>query len=169
MSMKCNTKQKGFSLIEMLVYIALLVLLSGAVIVSIFSLSDVFQRNTHERELADAAVHTLERISREARKAGGFNLGGSQLNVPLGSVALVDGSTTTIFSVTNGRMEVSVNGAPEEVLTPEHIVVDNVVFHRLQSTSTEALRVSLTLSVKEDTASTSMTFLNTAVLRNSYE
>lgn len=167
--MTFHTTQRGFSLIEMLVYIALLVLLSGAVITSIFSLSDVFQRNTHERELADAAVLTLERISREARAATGFNLGASQFDTSPGAVALVDGPTTTVFSVSGDRMEVAVNGVTEGVLTPEHIAVENVIYSRLQSTSTEALRIALTLSIAEATASTTMTFYTTSVLRNSYE
>lgn len=167
--MKYHHAKNGFSLVEVLVYLAVVVLLAGAIITSIFSLVDVFSKNSYERELTDAAAMTLERISREAHSASGFDLGSSLLNISPGAVALVNGPTTTEFYVSNGRVILEVNDVVLGPLTPENVSVDGLMFHRLNSTSSEALRVTLTLSIDEGTASTTMIFHTAAVLRNTYE
>lgn len=164
-------RQGGFSLIEVLVYIAVLVLVSTAVVTTYLSLHTVLVRNEMERELTKAAHGVLERFVRDVRAATAINTLERTLSDELALDQSI--STTTEYYVASGRMYVDVNDVAEGPLTPEAVVVDSVVFtaydHVGGDIESEAVRIALTLSINAKEASTTRTFYTSAVLRGTYE
>lgn len=160
-------KKQGFTLIEMLIYIAVLTLATSAAVVTLISLRTVLERNRVERQLTDAATSILERFVREVRGAKGVGISG-------GLLQLNQTPTTTSFYLSGSDVKVrtQVGGSvlSDYPLDPPSVVVSNLSFTEYTGTSTSsAVRVSFTLSVTGSRASTTKMFGTTAVARGSYE
>ena len=160
---------KGFSLVEMMVYLAIMLLLAGALITTFFSLGTVLERNATERALTRGAQVSFERISRIIRSADTVNLGLSTLGTSMGTLALNESATTTRFYISGGNLVIEVNGVEHGPLTCDSITVQNVVFNRYVGSTTEMVRVALTLSAVGRSSSSTQTFYSSAILRGSYE
>jgi Tfp pilus assembly protein PilW len=167
--MRYSHSKKGFSLIEVMVYLAVTVLLAGALITSFISLSTVLARNATERALTTSAQVSLERMVRTARSAESVNTGLSTLDTSMGALALTESATTTRFYVSGDALMVSVNGTELGPLTSDAVSVEDVVFHRYVASTSEMVRMELTLSAVSKAASSTRTFYSSAVLRGSYE
>lgn len=159
----------GFSLVEILVYIAVLVLVSLAGVLTYLSLSTTLVRYETERAVGHAAQVTLERMVRDIRGATSINSALSTFGSSPGALALVSGATTTEFSLTGGNVRLAVNGVDIGPLTSDDVTVDGLLFTQYVGTSTVLVRVALTLSAANEAASTTRTFYESAVLRGSYE
>lgn len=160
---------RGFTLIEMLVYIAVMLLVTTAGIMTYLSLDMVLLRNATERRLTNAADVAIERMVRDIRAAESVNGGLSTLGTSPGVLVLVDGSTTTTFSLSGGKVMVNVNGTDIGPLTGEGVTVDALTFTDYVGTDTELVRVALQLTASSSAASSTRTFYTSAVLRGSYE
>lgn len=165
-----NTKRaRGFTLIEVVIYIAVLLLATSAVVATFFSLRQVFERNRVERELADAATEILDRIGREARYATAI-ANTSTLGTSPGVLDLDQGATTTRFSVSGGDVVFRQNGVDIGSLDSAGVGVDSLIFTKYENVGTStAVRTQLTLSVTTKFASTSKAFYTTSLLRGSYD
>ena len=159
----------GFALIEILVYISVMVLLGGALVTTFLSLNTVLLRNKTERALAESASVSLERMVRTIRGAATIDLGQSTLNTSLGALAVSEGTTTTRFYISGGNLFISENGVDQGPLTSDNVIVNDVVFNRYIGSTTEMVRVALTLSAFSKASSSTRTFYTSAVLRGSYE
>lgn len=146
-----------------------MVLLVGAFVTSFLSLDTVFVRNATERALAQGAQVSLDRLTRAILSADTVNTGLSTLGTPLGALALTESSTTTRFYVSGDALMMSVNGTDLGPLTSDSISVEDVVFYRYVGSTTEMVRVALTLSAIGKASSSTRTFYTSAVLRGSYE
>ncbi len=160
---------RGFSLIEMLVYVSVMVILAGALIASFLSLNTTYARNATERALMRGAQTSLERMTRDIMRADGVNVGLSSLDTSLGALAVTESATTTRFYVSGDALMVSVNGVEQGPLTSDVVSVEDVVFHRFTSSTTDMVRVTLTLSAVSRVSSSTRTFYTSAVLRGTYE
>lgn len=162
-------KNGGFSLVEVMVYIAVTVLVAGALVTTFISLDDVLFRNKTERELTHSASVSLERMTRAIRSADSVNTGLSTLGVSPGALALTESGTTTEFYTSGSSLMLSVNGTELGPLTSDAVTVQSVVFNRYTGSTTEMVRVALTLSAVGKASSSTRTFYTSAVLRGSYE
>ncbi len=161
--------KKGFTLIEILFYIALLIILMGVMITSMFSLFNAFEKNRTERALTHAATIVLERIVREARFANYIHEGLSSFGTSPGKLVLVESAKQSDFYVSGGAIMYAENSIDIGPLTPSNVLVEDIVFTHLENSVTEAVHIELTLSVREKAASTTKKFYTSAVLRRSYE
>ena len=163
-------KKIGFSLVEIIVYIAVLVLVSSAAVVTYLTLDDVLVRQKTERELTTAANVALERIIRDIRDAAIVNT--VERTLP-NEIALDSATgTTTEFYVSSGQVYADVNNVVLGPLTPSTLVIQGLTFTRYIGTGeieTELVRVALTAHAGSKAASTTKTFYSSAVLRGSYE
>jgi type II secretory pathway pseudopilin PulG len=163
-------REHGFTLLEVLIYIGILLLALTVVVGIFFSLNTVFERNRVERTLAHAAQSVLDRVIYDAYRATTVDTLNSVLNASSSRLTLTQGAaTTTAFYIATGTVMVAVNGVEEGPLLPSDVSVDALTFHHFANTFSEAVRVGLTLSVSSKAASTTQTFYTTVVLRSSYE
>lgn len=159
----------GYSLVEMLVYLAVLILVMFAGVTTYLSLDTVIVRNQTERTLTSSAQMSFERVVHEIRTAEAVNTGASTFGVSPGVLVLTNGATTTTFSISGSRLIVSRDGTEIGPLTSDDVVVEDMTFTRYAGAVTDMIRVSLTLSANSKSASTTRTYYMSAVLREGYE
>lgn len=160
---------RGFSLIEVLIYLAVTVFISLAGVLTYLSLDTVLVRNATERAVNHAAMVALERIGYEVRQAVAVNSLQSAFGTTTSELTVVRGATSTNFAVVGDALVLSVNGVSMGPLTGDAVVVESFVVNRFVGTTTELIRVALTLHGNSKAASTTRTYYTSAVLRGSYE
>lgn len=166
---KTTHRNRGFSLIEMLVYLAILVLITGAGVTTYLSLDTVLLRNKTERILTHSAGVALERMVRDIRDAEMISGTGSLFGTSPGALAVIDGPTTTRFYVSAGDVHMSINSVDQGPLTTDSVTVQNLTFTRFTTGDINLIRVALTLSASSTAASSTRTFHTSAILRGNYE
>lgn len=161
--------KRGFSLVEIMVYLSVTTLVAGALVTTFLSLDTVLLRNKTDRALAESARVSLERVVRDTRAAQAVNTGLSTFGAPAGALALTEGATTTRFYVAGESLVMSVNGVEIGPLTSSEVTVQSFVVTRYVASTTEMVRTALTLSASSKAASSTRTFYSSAVLRGTYE
>ena len=164
-----KTYHRGFSLIEVLIYLAVTTLVSLAGVLTYLSLNTVLVRNATERAVNHSAQVALERIGHEMKSASGVNTAQSTFNTSPGELTLTYGTTTANFEVVGNTLMLTMNGVQIGKLTGDSVVVRDFTVHRFIGTTTELIRVGLTLSGNTKFASTTRTYYTSAVLRGTYE
>ncbi|HEX4799200.1 MAG TPA: type II secretion system protein [Candidatus Paceibacterota bacterium] len=162
-------QQRGFTLIEMLVYIAVFVLISSALVVTFLSFNTTFVRNQTERALTQEARVALDTVIAAVKHADTVDGAQSLLNVSPGILELESGATTTRFYISSGALVYAINGTEIGPLTSNAIVVESVVFQRYVGTTTDMIRMALTLHAESKVASSTRTFYTSAIMRGTYE
>jgi len=160
---------QGFSLVEMLVYVAVLMLVSTGSITLLLTLADNVERQQANQLVTRSAHSALERMLKDIRAANTVDTFYSTLETSPGVLVLTAGATTTEYSLTGGQIVLGVNGTTVGPLTEERVSVDGVSFYRYDNTITELVRVELTLSATIGESTVTETFNAAATLRGSYE
>src|SRR3989344_2406588 len=111
--------RKGFSLVEMLIYIAILALMLSVIMNIIVSTVRSERVIKVLRNVEDSAILSLERIVRETRQAESVNLVSSDLGSNPGKLVLTDalGSPRAEFYLSSGRLFLKENGVDVGALT----------------------------------------------------
>jgi type II secretory pathway pseudopilin PulG len=138
-------KTRGFSLLEMVVYIAILIFMLGIITEVVLSVTRSERVIQAVRRIENSAVIAVERIGREVRAAESVNVEASTLGVHPGRLVLTYATSTTEFYLTNGRLMLRENGVDQDFLTEEQAQVTDLKFHRFYATSTEGIRVEMTI------------------------
>src|SRR3989338_3295300 len=159
---------RGFTLVEMVVYLAILSLMTVLLVTTLVSLAGSFSAYQATRDVERSARDSLERMVREIRQAEQINLGASTLGTHPGVLSLTYGTTTVEFSLSGDRLLLRVNGAQVGPLTLEGVAVDNLVFRRSVSGKSEGVSVELSLERTRRQFTAAEDFEAFAVLRGSY-
>lgn len=113
----------------------------------------------------------MERITRDVRAASSIHLAGSVFGVHPGELTIVEVegaiSTTTRFYIENGALMVDENGVTQGALSG-NAAVNSLIFRRIETASSEGVRVELQLSESAGTSVEQATFYGTAFARGSY-
>ncbi len=157
------------SIVDALVYCAVLIILTGAAVTAILALNNVFERNKAERVITNAATMVIERFTRDVRDADTVDLALSTLATSSSVVVLKNQATTTTYKVVNGAVVLDVGGVSYGSLTPSNVQVVNFSAVRYHGARSDAIRLTLDLAAYGRFASTTKTFRTAAVLRGSYE
>jgi type II secretory pathway pseudopilin PulG len=160
---------RGFSLIEMLVYLAILMIVVGASLTLLFTLDDRIREQRANQLVVQSAQSTLEHILSSVRAADVVNTVGSTLNTTPGVLALTQGATTTTYAIVNGDISVTRNGVSLGSLTDEAVTVSQLRFFSYDNGDTEFVRVVFTLSAQVGDTTVTKTYRGGATLRGSYE
>jgi type II secretory pathway pseudopilin PulG len=161
--------QRGFSIVETLIYIALFTTVSIASVTTILTLDDLFIKNRVDRTLSNSAEVALEAMTREIRDAFAVDVLNSTLGTSPGVLEIQAGTSTTIFSVNGGKVHAARNGVSPGPLTSGDVTIDSLIFYHYLNIESEAVRIALTLSAAESGITITRTYYSTAVLRRSYD
>ncbi|MEK7555797.1 MAG: hypothetical protein AAB523_00745 [Patescibacteria group bacterium] len=166
-------KEKGYSLLEMVIYIGVFAFLSVVVVNSLLITTSSFLKIRTERNLNNTALVSMERVIRETRLANNVQILNSTFNVNPGRLTLDtrDGAglpKTVEFYVSDGRLRVRENGADTGALTPSNIELQDLKFRLITNGSVQAVKVEMTLRDTRVATSSPRSFYNTALLRGSY-
>jgi Tfp pilus assembly protein PilW len=165
--------QKGFTLVELLVYMTVLVLMLVAVVGAVTGFARFYKRIAAGQSIARSGSYAMERMTREIRNAQTIDQTGSALGAHPGRLTVVTPVSTGVtrsseFSIVGNELRLSQDGVVTGTLTTPGTVVENLVFYRIATTTSEAVRIILTLSKTTGTTTVSASFYDTAVLRGSY-
>lgn len=157
---------KGFSLIELVVYMGILVLVSAGSVTLLLSLQGQVYRYQANQALTRNAASVLERVMFDIRAAD--TISGGTFGSNPGALTLLNGATSTAYTVSGGNLNISVNGGAAVSLVGSQVSVASVVFDQFDNGISKAVRLSFTLQATVRGVTVSETFTDTAVLLSSY-
>ncbi len=171
--MKKISQNTGFTVVELLVYIAILIMALTVVVLSVTSFGRSYNHIKAQQDLSREGALTIERLVRDIRSAQSVDFLGSTLGSHPGQLSLriPAGGGTTIpiqYSLSGGAITLSKNGIVTGTLTESSITVNSLIFRRIQTPNSEAVKVDMTLSKNVSGSPVSASFHSTAVLRGSY-
>ena len=168
MILKFKKKNKGYSLVEMIFYIAIFTMLSIVVINSMITMMKSFKEVSIQREITQGA-QIMERISREIKGAKAIN---SIVNVN-GDIKLDtkddSGNNKLIeFVLTNYNIRLLENSNYIGDLNSHNIKVTALTFTQITTIKGQAIKIVLTISSNHDSKNRNYHFYDTIVLRGNY-
>lgn len=164
--------KRGYSLIEMVIYIAILVFIMVVVINILFNIVSSQKKFKSARSVENSASYTLERINREVRDAVSIDVANSIFGTNPGSLKLTgvdaNGNSRTVeFFVSSSTVHIKENGVDLGRLTQADAQVTNLVFTRITNTHSDSVRTVMTVASGTTTNYRAENFYATTILRGS--
>lgn len=150
-----NTKfKKGFTFVEVILYIAILTIVLGAIVPFAWNAIGLGVKSNTEQEVYTAARYLSERLKYEIRNADGIDASSdfdtnlvSDASKEL-SLSQVGSSSSTVFSVSDGRVFVSQGGGDPVVLQSNDTKVTDLTFTDYSSDDGKTKNIGFTLTVE---------------------
>lgn len=174
MTMKFSRRRLGMTLVETVIYAAILAVVAIAVVSMLLAGLRTFANFRLARNISQSAEVALERLGREIRRAESVDLTQSSLGVHPGRLALTfpieAGSETAEFYLSGPTLPVLVlvRGGAEIALTAEGITVENLIFRPANTSLSEGVKIELRLAAAAGSLRRAENFYLTAGLRGSY-
>jgi prepilin-type N-terminal cleavage/methylation domain-containing protein len=156
---------KGFSLIEMLIYIVLLTVIFLLIINTMLSFTSSYREIGALRAADHAGIDAMERMTREIRDAASVDSANSSFNTSSGYLTLTKSGTTTKFYVQNNYLQMDINGSYLGPLTGSSTAVTSLIFNLISTTTSSAVKIDLTVQGISGTVIKTKQFHSTIVLR----
>jgi prepilin-type N-terminal cleavage/methylation domain-containing protein len=143
-------KKRGFSLVEMLIYVSILSIFTVAMVSVILSFTQSYRTLLALRNVDNTAIDAMERMSRDIRNASSIDTANSTLGSNPGVLTLVSTSgslsTTTKFYLQGGVLKMDVNGSYYGPLSVGGSSVTKLIFTKLSSSISSAVKIDLTIT-----------------------
>lgn len=167
-----RTKKSGFTLVEMIIYIAFFAVLSVLAIEAIMIVMKSFYTLRLTQNINQSATTALERMSREVRNAYDIDTAGSTFTTNPGHLTLrtkdSGGANTTVeFYVSNGQVGIKEGGVDKGSLMTKSTTVTNLVFRQITTTNSKAIKIEMSLHDAHGLLTRDAVFYDTILLRGS--
>lgn len=129
--MNISFKKQGFTLIEMIVAIAVFTVVMTVTAATYLNISDIQRKANAIRAINDNVSFAMEVMSREISRGNDFNLAiaGCSYSVPCGYFDFRDRNDNQItYSLENNSIKRTSPGDPDLYLTSSDVVIDNMEF-----------------------------------------
>ena len=169
-----SKKNTGFSLIEIIIYFALLGIISTLVIGNILSLFKNYSTVRANQEIEYNAVAILDKLTRDVHDAAFVNTPDSSFSVAEGAISLniasstnETASNTVKFYLAGNKVKYMKDGVLLGNLSTNNVSVQNFKIYYISASSSEAIKVELNLEVTPHLNSTAISknFYTTIQLR----
>ena len=167
---KKNLKSdKGFTLVEMLVYLAIFLLVSTTSVTLLFSLNDLVDQYRLEAALYRSGSNVMEQILLSIRQADQVDALNTIEDSPTnGKLSVQNTSTTTEFTFSGGALNLEINGTDYGNMVNDVVGVDDFTVYQYDLTHGEFVRVRLSMTATTSASTTkSITLYGGAVVRGS--
>jgi len=152
---KFKLSQGGFSLAEMIIYVAIVGFIGAILINFIFALSSTFSHARAQKEVSANARIAMDSIISDLRYAYSVYAPTSAFGVNPGQLSMVtlrnvpDGHSRTYFEyyVSSSRLYVKKESTEPTVITSEHVKVTNLTFTYFKNGTGTAESVKIDLGV----------------------
>lgn len=163
-------KKKGFSLVEMIIYIAFFAALSLVAMQATLTVMRSFYVIRLTQAINQSATVALERMSREIRNAYDIDDVASTFNASPGRLTLrtedASGVNTTIeFFVSGNQLRLREGGVDRGTLLAKNVTVTNLVFRDITTLNSRAIKIEMTLHNARAGDTRDLTLYDTIVLR----
>lgn len=171
--MQVKSHTKGFTLVEMIIYIAFFALLSTLAVEATLVVMKSFYTLRLTQSVNQSATVALERLSRDTRNAYDFDAGQSTFGTSPGRLTLktkdAAGANTTIEFYVDAANQLRLNegGVDKGALVTKSVTVTNLVFRSINTTNSKAIKIEATLRDSRATTIQTVKFYDTIVLRGS--
>lgn len=150
---KKNKSQRGFTLIEVLVYAVIFVIIGGVASAFFIQIINLAESSRRSRESLDNAQRSMNVIVQEIKHASAVYTPTSSFGSHPGQLSLEttrdlpSGETTTFvdFYLDDDRIYVKREGKSAELLNSEKVKVTNLVFTHLNGGGNSSIQVNLTV------------------------
>jgi len=164
---------KGFTLVEMIIYVTFVAVISVIATNSIITMSNTFSNLRVTRDINNTATVAIERVVREIRRAYDIDQANSSFGahpgrLTLNTTASDDSDTTVEFYVSSGRLRVKTGGVDAGPITSKNITVDNLLYDLITTSNTTAVKIEMQVTATNGSIQKTETFYNTVALRGSY-
>ncbi len=169
---KCKNPilQQGFTLVEMLVYLAIFITVSTTAVYFLISLDDVIDEYRLETMVYRSGSGAMEQIILALRQSDQVDPLNTTIEAPLtGRLTLQSDATTTEFAINSGALNLTIDGVSYGDLTGSEVTVDGFTVYRYPVAHGELVRVRLDLTATLDSSgsSKSVTLYGGSVIRGS--
>jgi hypothetical protein len=165
--MKRNTSQPGFSLVEMLIYVALLTLIFMAIVNIALSFTSSYSELGALRAAEHTGFSSMERLVRDIHLATTIDVGQSSFATTSGALALTSGTTTTRFFLSDGVLRVSVDGVDIGPLSVGAGKITSLMFNATSTAESQAVKIEMVVRGEAGKSVREKKYITTAILKNS--
>ncbi len=173
MTIKRTNSQKGFSLVELMIYVAGLLVLSAVLSVLTVQFYKIYQEIVAVPRADRTALLVMDRLTKEIRAGDAIDTTESLFNTPSGVLELdVMEEGTSIekrFYVEDGIIKYSENGGAATNLSPRDLRVTNFNFTLVTTDISQAVRITMEIEYDSRDEVDSKSYTGFAILRESYE
>lgn len=162
------SSRRGFSLVEMIVYMSIVVMVAAAAVSVLLSLGTVVQQYQAEQTLLRSNVTILERILLDVRTATAVNLAASTLDDPKGTLVLTLPSGTVTYQWVDGEVERQL-GADVVQLQQDAVSIEALQFSVVSASQSDYVRVVVDSAVSMGQGTSTRSYTAGAVTRAAYE
>lgn len=164
---QCFTARDGFTLPELLIYIGISVILLVALANFFALLLSAQARDRNVADVQEEGTASMEIMTQTIRNATGI---ASPATDTAAAALSLKGTTSTIFSVASGILQITEASGTALPLTSSHLFISSISFSNLSASGTNGIiRIVFTLGhIKSGATSTvdySQTFINSAAPR----
>ena len=160
--------KNGFSIVEIMVYLAIFTALSILVINSFIFILSSFNMTNINRKLLESGSISMERISREIRQASTIDASTTSTILVLNSHDNMGAVMTIKFVNESGKLNFYKNNNLEGTLLGSKISVTDLFFNRIPAVKSEAVKIKMILQYSDGRKIKSENFYNTIILRGGY-
>lgn len=168
-----GNRTKGFSLLEVVVYVSLFSTLSVVAMGSLLAMIKSFNALRISRDINDSSVTIMERLTRDIKSATSIDMAGSTFAATPGRLTLntrnASGTPLTVeYYVATSTIRIKENGVDVGSLMSSKTKVEGLVFYLINQGSTVAVKTELHLTSSRGSATDVDHFYDTSILRGSY-
>lgn len=164
--MKSKKLSTGFTLVELILYVALISLVFGSLTtVGLVTIGEG-QKSSVIQEVGATGRYISERIKKEIREAKGIN---SISSTSISLQSFISASDPTIIDLSSGNIRIKQGAASAVVINPTGTSITALVFTNNSSTDAKTKNVSFVFSVQSATTSANQRYINNLTLRGSGE
>ena len=149
-------KKAGFTIVEILVYLALFAMISVVALGSLGTMSRALASLRATRGATDATLIAFDRVTRSIQAAASVDAS-SVLSVSPGKLVL---DTGTQFFLSGTSLQIQESGAGPVALAPSSVVFSSLIFRKIQTAASLGVKIEAVVGGKN--------MYTTAVLRGSY-
>lgn len=166
MIIKSLYKRTGFTLVEVMVYLAILTVVSAGGVSLILSLDGVLAQFKVETALFRSSANVLEQVIVAVREGEDFNAANSVLNTPaIGKLSIQNGGVTTTFEKNGNDLNLILDTVNKGDLLSEGVSVTDFTVYKYDTTVGTFVRIKLGLSATVEGITKTITFYDGAVIR----
>jgi len=168
-----QSSRRGFSLVETIIYLVLLMMLLVAIINFLLFMSKSWASIRVDKGIAYTASTALERMTREIKDADRVDTSRSIFNDTHGKLTLdvytTGGATTSLAFFLNGTTLVMQNASGTTPLALSTTPIQNLTFEHIVTPQSEGVEIAIQLESDYMGRSRTEFFYATAIVRNSYQ
>ncbi len=163
---------RGFTLVEMVVYVAFFAVLSILAVNSTLIVMKSFYALRLTQSINQSATVALERMSREIRNAYDIDTVQSTFGVNSGRLTLrtkdsLGANTTMEFYVSGSQLFLIEGGVYKGSLMTKNAILTNLVFRQIANPNSRAVKIEMSIRETRGILQKDVNFYNTIILRGS--